>query len=78
MNETRRKSLGMIVGQLSGALGDVESLLDEEEDAISGMEGGNLEFTERYERACQARDSLAEAVSNLEEAISNIETAIDQ
>lgn len=78
MNEGRRKALGKIVDKLSELLGDVESLQDEEEEAARGMEGGNLEFTERYERVCQARESLVEAVSNLEEAVSNIETAIDQ
>ena len=78
VNKDRRKELEKISEKLSGVLGDLESLLDEEENAISGMGGGNLEFTERYERACQARDSLTEAVSNIEEAISNIEEAVEQ
>lgn len=76
MNKYRRKSLQDIIDQLEELKGSLEDLQAEEEEYRDNMPE-NLQGSERYERADNACDSLADAVSNLEETISSIETAME-
>jgi len=77
VNDKRRKELQGIVNRLNNALEDLESLRDEEADAVSGMEGTNLEMTERYDIAARASECLESAVSSLEDVVNAIEEAIE-
>ena len=76
MNKLRRKALQDIMCQLEELKGSVEELLEEEEDYRDNMPE-NLQGSERYEKADEACDNLADVVSSLEEAIYSIDAAVE-
>ena len=76
MNKLRRKNLQEIIDQLEELKGCLEDLAEEEEEYRDIMPE-NLQGSERYEKADEACDNMADAVSNLEDAISSIEAAIE-
>lgn len=76
MNNTRRKELQKIYDIITDAKENLEILMDEEEEYKDNIPE-NLQYSERYEKAEEACDSLYEAIGNLEEALDNIENAMN-
>ena len=75
MNNTRRKSLKKLIGQLEDLKDSLQEMLEEEEEYRDNIPE-NLQNSEKYEIAEQAADSLATAVDDIEDALSCIEEAI--
>lgn len=69
--ESRSARLASVLDDLGSALEDakseVESLKDEIEEWKSGMEGTNLENTEKYQTLSDCYDALEEMLSRLED-----------
>ena len=76
MNNQRRKDLNAIFCQLQNLQGDLENLLQEEQDYYDNMPE-NLQGGEKGEASESAINNMEEAISNVEEAISNIEAAVE-
>ena len=68
MNGIRRKSLRSIIDQLETLKGSLEDLQSEEEACRDSIPE-SMQGSERYEKADEACENLAEAVDSVEEAI---------
>ena len=75
MNKNRRQSLRNAIKLLTDASTLIESVCDDEEDALSNTPE-NLQNTERYENMENAVDCLNEASDKLDEVMECIEQAI--
>lgn len=78
MNKQRRADLQKIYGKLEKLRDDLDTIRDDETEALTNMEGTGLEYTDNYQPAEQASSSLDEAVEGLDGVLSNIEDAIAQ
>ena len=76
MNNVRRKELKAILEEIEEIKSRLENVLLDEEEAFDNIPE-NLQGTERYEKAEETVEYLADAVDNLDEAISSIEYAIE-
>lgn len=61
MNNARRKALNSIIERLEDLKGDLQTVLDEEQDAFDNLPEG-LQMSERGETMETAIDNMAEAV----------------
>ena len=77
MNAQRRKRLVKVQDLIEIAKEELESILEEEEEARDNIPE-SLQSTERYERANAACDALSEAVDSLEGVSEKIEEACEQ
>lgn len=75
MNKIRRKALNAIQEQIDTLRGELECLMEEEEEYRDNMPE-NLQGSERYEVADSACDNMSSALDSLEEAVSYIEEAM--
>ncbi len=75
MNETRRKKLRSIVHQLENVQGDIENVLDEEDEARENMPE-SLQETDRYTTSEEASEAMDMSIDSIGEAISAIEDII--
>lgn len=76
MNKQRRKSLQEIQTKLEDLKGELESLMNEEEEYRDGMPE-NLQGSERYERADEVCGMLTDAIDSIDNACSQIEEAAE-
>lgn len=76
MNNTRRKTIRVIIGILNDTRNALDDVFDEEETYRDNMPE-NLQGSERYEKADEACDNLSDAVDGLDEVISSLEAAIE-
>jgi len=74
MNRIRRKQIDAILERLEDIRADLESVLEEEEEARDNIPESLMD-TERYEKAEEACDNLDNAVSSFEELIEYLENA---
>ena len=75
MNNARRKKLKDVVSVLEKAKCDVESVLNDEQDAFDNLPDG-LQGTERADAMDNACDELDSALDYIDDAISAINNAI--
>ncbi len=73
MNKIRRKALNEVLAKIKEASGQLESIMNDEEEYRDNMPE-NLQGSERYDIADAACDAMQEALENLEDAISNVES----
>lgn len=78
MNKQRRADLQKIYDKLEKLRNDLDTIRDDETEALTNMEGTGLEYTDNYQSAEQASSSLDEAVEGLDGVLSSIEDAIAQ
>jgi len=74
MNRKRRKALSDLAEQFETLKGELESLLEAEEEYRDNMPE-NLQGSERYEKAEAACDNISSAVDSISEALDYLETA---
>lgn len=74
MNNTRRKELRLLAGQIEEIKGALEDLKEEEESYQENMPEG-LQGSKRYEQSIDAVDNMESAMEALDEALSSIESA---
>ena len=72
MNNDRRKRLSKIIDMLNGAVSEIESVLDDENDCMCNYPE-NLQSTDAYLGMEEAVDTLSEAQSSLQEIINELE-----
>ena len=72
MNNDRRKRLSKIIDMLNGAVSEIESVYDDENDCMSNYPE-NLQSTDAYLGMEEAVDTLSEAQSSLQEIINELE-----
>lgn len=75
MNNKRRKELRRAIDMIEAALDIVNSVKDEEEDAMCNYPE-NLQGTETYETMEVAVDTMEDAVSNIDDGISSLNEAV--
>ena len=75
MNNTRRKELRRAIEIIEIALDIVNSVKDEEEDAMYNYPE-NLQGTEAYENMEVAVDTMEEVVSAIEDAVDSLNDAV--
>lgn len=68
MNSTQRKELKRVHGELHNLIGDIQCVIDEENDKIENAPE-NLLYSERYE-------TMRETVEDMEDTIQELENAI--
>lgn len=76
MNKVRRKNLQSIIDRLEDIKADLEEITYEEEEYRDNIPG-NLQGSEKYERADEACDNLNDAADTLNEVIDSITTAME-
>jgi hypothetical protein len=74
MNDARRKQIEEVLGRISEARADLETLKDEEQDYYDNMPE-SFQNGQNGEKAQAAIDALDEAINKLEDVESDIETA---
>ena len=77
MNNKRRKELRRAIDMIETALDIVNSVKDEEEDAMCNYPE-NLQGTEIYENMETAVDTMEDAVSNIDDGISSLSEAVSR
>ena len=75
MNNVRRKTLNEIRDKIEELRGDLEAVMNEEEDYRDNMPE-NLQNSERYEKADDACNAMSEAIDMLDDVASNIEDIV--
>ena len=75
MNNKRRKELRRAIEIIETALDIVNSVKDEEEDAMYNYPE-NLQGTEAYENMETAVDTMDDAISNIDDGISSLNEAV--
>lgn len=75
MNNKRRKELRRAIDMIETALDIVNSVKDEEEDAMCNYPE-NLQGTEIYENMETAVDTMEDVVSNIDDGISSLNDAV--
>ena len=75
MNNKRRKELRRAIDMIETALDIVNSVKDEEEDAMCNYPE-NLQGTEIYENMETAVDTMEDAVSNIDDGISSLNEVV--
>lgn len=76
MNNSRRKQLRDISEKLSGLLGELEILRDEEQEYYDNMPE-SLTESERGQKSYEAISNLDDAYGSLEESINSIDNSIE-
>lgn len=76
MNNNRRKRIRKILDDLSGAHGELEDILNEEQEAFDNLPE-NLVESEQGEKMEEAASSLEDVVVELEHQITILEEVID-
>ena len=76
MNGNRRKRIAIIVNGLNVLLDDIQSLLEEEQNAFDALPE-SLQEAERGEAMQEAIDNLDAASSSVEEAVESLESAAE-
>ncbi len=71
--KSRQTRLAEAIDQIQGGIDEVQDIYDELEEWRTGMEGTNLESTQKYEDLGEALDTLEEAKSNIENGIADLE-----
>lgn len=74
MNRTRRASVKRVIGGLSDIQSMIESILEEEQDALDAMPE-NLEGSDMYGRMEDSVDALDNALDSIESAIEDLRNA---
>lgn len=75
MNNKRRKELRRAISMIETALDIVNSVKDEEEDAMYNYPE-NLQGTETYENMEVAVDTMEEVASAIEDAVDSLNNAV--
>lgn len=75
MNKQRRKQVRETLGELRNCVDALETIKDEEEDALSNYPE-NLQTSDRYTESEEAVDALTEAVDSINEVIDSLENII--
>ena len=75
MNNKRRKELRRAISMIETALNIVNSVKDEEEDAMCNYPE-NLQGTETYENMETAVDTMEEVASVIEDAVGSLNDAV--
>ena len=75
MNNKRRKELRRAIDMIETALNIVNSVKDEEEDAMYNYPE-NLQGTEAYENMEVAVDTMEEVASAIEDAVDSLNNAV--
>ena len=76
MNKQRRKEISDLIERFESLCGDVESILEEEEEYRDNIPE-NLQGSERYERAEEACDNISSALDSLDEVIEYLGNALE-
>lgn len=76
MNKNRRKMIRKIVEQLGGLKEELDSVKDEEQDALDSMPE-NLQESERGEEMQMAIDVMEDACGDLESIVYNLEEMLE-
>lgn len=76
MNKKRRERIRYAAGLLEQASSIVDNCRDEENDAMSNLEGTSLENTDRYSEMEEACDYLDDAFDEIESARDKLFSAI--
>lgn len=76
MNGNRRKRIQIVINGLNVLLDDIQSLLEEEQNAYDALPE-SLQEAERGELMQEAIDNLDAASSSVEEAIESLESAAE-
>ncbi len=76
MNKERRKRIGDAAEQVEQLKGEIESILEDEEEYMNNIPE-NMQGSERYETAETACENLQSAVDAMEEVLSSLEEAQD-
>ena len=71
--KSRRIRRDEALAKISEGLADIEALKDEIEEWRDGMEGTNLENTQKYEDLNECADALETGYSDIEDAVSELE-----
>lgn len=76
MNGNRRKRIQIVINGLNVLLDDIQSLLEEEQNAYDALPE-SLQEAERGELMQEAIDNLDAASSSVEEAVESLESAAE-
>ena len=76
MNGNRRKRIAIIVNGLNVLLDNIQSLLEEEQNAFDALPE-SLQDGERGAAMQEAIDNLDEASTSVEDAVSSLESAAE-
>lgn len=76
MNGNRRKRIQIVINSLNVLLDDIQSLLEEEQNAYDALPE-SLQEAERGELMQEAIDNLDAASSSVEEAVESLESAAE-
>ena len=76
MNGNRRKRIQIVINGLNVLLDDIQSLLEEEQNAYDALPE-SLQEAERGELMQEAIDNLDAASSGVEEAVESLESAAE-
>ena len=76
MNGNRRKRIQIVINGLNVLLDDIQSLLEEEQNAFDALPE-SLQEAERGELMQEAIDNLDAASSSVEEAVESLESAAE-
>lgn len=72
MNKDRRKRIEILIKELHKHVGELEMLIDEEQEAYDNLPEG-LQYSLRGESMEEAIDTMSEALDSLNDTINSLE-----